>query len=418
MRRRCHTPTIRSEFPDYAPGDQVKLIGEGWQAGEIVNIYVDDSLDKAWTHDSAPDDPIADGSGYLEYSFGISANFVATYTVLATGSSGATATTTFTDTPIDSNFQLEQWETDASPEWITGNLGSTNSVYKEGDAVPFRLTIPANTPTSDNPITFSVCRDYSNGTTRGYLFLDTFNKDYAAVAGGTISDTEPLPNGVMSGVNLTFNSVTEVGGQGGCGAGQRETQVSVNVTSSSPRYVLWSGHLAKASDIRPNESPVAIVGAGNSAGNYPGSSLAMRIKDSAKNRSINPGAIIELPYITAQKVVDSGTATADQWCFNISPNPNNETLPKCPVSGGDSVQFLDLPAPAAQYTITETNTVTGYVFASGSGTNCTFSGSTATASVVGGTTATNATCVFHNKIKNSPGITTQVKRASNDADRC
>ena len=145
------TPSIRSEFPDYAPGATVKLIGEGWQPAESVHIYVDDSLNKAWTHDSAPD-PIADSSGYLEYSFAIAANFVATYTVIATGSSGATATTTFTDTPIDSNFQLEQWETDASPEWITGNLGSTNSVYKEGDAVPFRLTIPANTPTSDNPI--------------------------------------------------------------------------------------------------------------------------------------------------------------------------------------------------------------------------------------------------------------------------
>jgi hypothetical protein len=101
------SPSIRSEFPDYAPGDQVLLVGEGWQAGEVVNIYVDDSLDRAWTHNSAPEDPVADGNGYFEYSFGISANFVATYTVTATGSSGSTATTTFTDTPIDSNFQME-----------------------------------------------------------------------------------------------------------------------------------------------------------------------------------------------------------------------------------------------------------------------------------------------------------------------
>ena len=391
----AESPTIRSEFPDYAPGDQVTLIGEGWQAGEVVNVYVDDSLDKAWTHDSAPDDPVADANGYFEYSFGISANFVATYTVLATGRSGSTATTTFTDTPLDSNFQLEQWETDASPQWITGNLGSSNSTYKEGDAVPFRLTIPNNTPVSDNPVEFSVCRDYSNGTKRGYLYLDSFDKyQPAADAGGAITATTPLPNGLMSGVNVTFNSVTEVGGQGGCNAGQRETQISVNLSAATPRYVLWSGHLAKASDVKPNEGG-AIVGAGNSAGSYPGSSLAMTIMDSSKTRSINPGSIIELPYITAQKFVDSGTATADQWCFTATGLGGfNQT--KCVASGQSSVDFVGLNT--GSYTVTE-STVDGYEFVSGSGTNCTFNGSTATASVTaaaGG--ATNASCTFHNGV--------------------
>ena len=43
-----------------------------------------------------------------------------------------------------------------------------------------------------------------------------------------------------------------------------------------------------------------------------------------------------------RKVVDSGSATPDQWCFNISPNPNGETLPKCPASGGNTVTFAGL----------------------------------------------------------------------------
>src|SRR2546425_6159207 len=46
------------------------------------------------------------------------------------------------------------------------------------------------------------------------------------------------------------------------------------------------------------------------------------------------------PYTTlfrsVQKIVDSGPATPDQWCFNINPNPNNESLPKCPASGGST----------------------------------------------------------------------------------
>src|SRR5207249_1264577 len=53
-----------------------------------------------------------------------------------------------------------------------------------------------------------------------------------------------------------------------------------------------------------------------------------------------------------------------------------------------------------QHTITETQLVFTqgtYTFDSGSGTNCTFSGSTATATVASGTTATDATCIFNNK---------------------
>ncbi len=119
----------------------------------------------------------------------------------------------------------------------------------------------------------------------------------------------------------------------------------------------------------------------------------MQLLSPNKDRSINPGAIIELATITVQKIVDSGTATPDQWCFNINPNPNGETLPKCPSTGGDTVTFLGLAT--GSYTITETS-VTGYAFASGTGTNCTFTGSTATATVTAATNATNATCVFHN----------------------
>src|SRR5437764_5383860 len=44
----------------------------------------------------------------------------------------------------------------------------------------------------------------------------------------------------------------------------------------------------------------------------------------------------------------------------------------------------------------------GYSFASGSGTNCTFTGSTATASVTAATGgATNASCTFHNALNTS-----------------
>ena len=89
----------------------------------------------------------------------------------------------------------------------------------------------------------------------------------------------------------------------------------------------------------------------------------MRLASPDKTGGINPSAIIRLAQITATKVVDSGSATPDQWCFNISPNPNNETLPKCPAPGGNSVTWL---GRTGNYTVTETN-VAGYAFASGTG---------------------------------------------------
>src|SRR5205085_6989298 len=49
------------------------------------------------------------------------------------------------------------------------------------------------------------------------------------------------------------------------------------------------------------------------------------------------------------------------------------------------------------YQVTET-TFPNYGFVSGGGTNCTFSGSTATANVTTGTTPTDATCTFHNAL--------------------
>ena len=111
----AESPSITSEFADYAPGSTVKLIGEGWQPGEPVHISVDDSLDRAWTHESDPD-PVAGASGGFEYQFQIAANFIATYTVVATGTLSGQATTTFTDAI---QKELEQWANDAPAKFQT-----------------------------------------------------------------------------------------------------------------------------------------------------------------------------------------------------------------------------------------------------------------------------------------------------------
>ena len=277
--------------------------------------------------------------------------------LLAAGTSLASAIG-LSGAPLPSSISLEQWETLPSPGWVNGNLGSSNSDYMESEVVPFRLDVGGVTA---GLYTFSICRDYENAPAHGYDYLDDFDTSKPATPGGTISNTI----GPISGVNVTITSVNEVGGQGACGTGQRETIVDITTTGAATAYVLWGGHLA---------SP-ATWGAGGGAGGYPGASLSMQLLSPAKNRSINPSAIIDLAMITVQKVVDAGAALPASWCFNISPNPNNVPLPLCPAAGTDYVQFTGLPT--GSYQVTETGPA-GYDFVSGSGTNCTFSGSTAT----------------------------------------
>src|SRR3712207_3533703 len=87
-------PTIQSDRDDYAPIDLVTLTGSGWETGETVNININDDEGQTWNRNV---DVVADENGNVRDEFQLPYWFVATYSVAATGSSGATATTTFTD---------------------------------------------------------------------------------------------------------------------------------------------------------------------------------------------------------------------------------------------------------------------------------------------------------------------------------
>jgi len=115
----------------------------------------------------------------------------------------------------------------------------------------------------------------------------------------------------------------------------------------------------------------------------------------AQNVPVPANKVIELPEITVIKNVDrdgNGTFedTADQgeWSFTL----DGGTTLATDVNG--QVVFQNV-TPDGDHTITESGPA-GYVFVSGSGVNCTFSNSTATATVASGTTAQDATCIFNN----------------------
>jgi hypothetical protein len=92
-------PTIQSDKADYAPGELVTLTGSGWQPGESVNIVVNDDVGQTWNRNV---NVIADASGNITDQFNLPNMFVATYSVTATGASGAVATSSFTDGQLTS----------------------------------------------------------------------------------------------------------------------------------------------------------------------------------------------------------------------------------------------------------------------------------------------------------------------------
>jgi hypothetical protein len=87
-------PTISTDQTDYPPGATVTLTGAGWQPGEAVALYVNDSVGSTW---SWSDNVTADSTGAFTDSFQLPNWFVANYTATATGAQSGTATTTFTD---------------------------------------------------------------------------------------------------------------------------------------------------------------------------------------------------------------------------------------------------------------------------------------------------------------------------------
>jgi hypothetical protein len=94
-------PTISSDQADYAPGSTVTLTGSGWGVGETVHVTVDDLLGQTWSWASTPD-PIAGLDGSFTVTLDLPNVFVSDYSVKAIGSSGASATTAFTDGDVKS----------------------------------------------------------------------------------------------------------------------------------------------------------------------------------------------------------------------------------------------------------------------------------------------------------------------------
>jgi uncharacterized repeat protein (TIGR01451 family) len=306
-------------------------------------------------------------------------------------------------TPIPSNLQISQWQTKSGGSWTTGELGKNNAAYAEGDVIPFQLDADS---LGAGDYSFSVCRDFINGDTYGYLKLAPFNTTLTPTG-----VTAPNTSGPFSATSeITITSVADTTSQGACGAGQVETAMTFTTTGGG--FIYWGGYLAAPLDPIPGST--GTVPYQHSAGFYSGASLHMGMLGASKDLPIQPSSIQRQAAITVTKIVANGPATANDFCFTINPDPNNEGA-LCPTTGAASGSVVFPGLLNGSYSITETS-APGYSFTSGSGTNCTFSGSTATATVAIGAPPTDASCTFTNTFsKSTPTIETTLHNAAGDA---
>src|SRR6266571_4081923 len=136
-------PTLRSDKPDYAPGETVTLMGEGWRPNEQVAINIRESSGDPDTNVTAT----AGATGAFSNSefqtnpdrSDVGVRFLTT----ATGqTSGWTAQTVFKDASTDFTQCRNDSNNDGVKDlcsWSSGAINANNSIYTEGNSVPQRL---------------------------------------------------------------------------------------------------------------------------------------------------------------------------------------------------------------------------------------------------------------------------------------
>jgi hypothetical protein len=246
---------------------------------------------------------------------------------------------------LPSNVKFQQWETQPSGGWITGALQANNSDYMEGETVPFRLEIPASIDAG--AYQFSVCRNYEDGARRGYLYIAPYDTDRAATPGGTIGSSIDG----FSGVNATIDAAVDIGAQGSCKAGDRESLVTIT-KQTGDAYVLWGGHLAAPLD--------AGVGAGNGAASWPGASLHMKLSEPSKDLPINTCTSQSTPTSTitpTPTLTHTATALATSTSTVAPTHTNTPTSPATePPATGTPPVGTDTPVPPTDTPVPPTST--------------------------------------------------------------
>jgi hypothetical protein len=329
-------------------------------------------------------------------------------------------------------------DTTHSSNWQTGNLGTSNSDYAEGDSVPYR-TIASNL-TIGKTYKLQLEWDTTQSGKHAIDYPTTYNRTESTAnpcagvtcSGGTSTLAIPIDPHVtgggvtqVSGQNFTAFGATfpangaTVSNSGGnlCGsstctisanptaysfsgtyAGTSQTGLSIYFTATNSRAVIaWGGHIARRLD----------WGSGKSAADVSGSPYHMRVIDlrcsnvdncSSGNmdRSLSAGAVTIPGSITIVKQATNESSTAFSFVATPSPLTNFNLVDDGTLA--NTKMFTGITA-FGTYTVTESS-LAGWgldrvscSIANRSTGRATVNGSVATIVLAEGE---DATCVFYN----------------------
>lgn len=161
-------PQLSTDQPDYSPGQTATIFGSFFQALQnlVLKIFGGSTADNTYTETTQ--NVTADSSGSFTTNYTLDNIFRPQYYVTASDSSGTQlAQTSFTDAPLSLDSQQCRNGTAGSPNnclnlgggngWVTGNANATQSHFKEGDTIPYRIVI--NNPTASQTYAVSVLWD-------------------------------------------------------------------------------------------------------------------------------------------------------------------------------------------------------------------------------------------------------------------
>ncbi|WP_226592952.1 beta strand repeat-containing protein, partial [Microseira wollei] len=430
------SPLVTTNKSDYAPGETAVISGSGYAPNSTVEIKIADAPDDYGDDGDrdfyAPIQVTVDENGFFTVNWTVptdnngtgsgipdALNATLNLTATGTGADGTFGTaddqvamTTFTDAQL----AVWAWRNQPGPTLNTWDAGTTiqqsNSVYAEGEVIPFRWTSTAGGGGAPNLVegqTYTIQLDYAyaGGTTSPqklfFDYLTSYNKtETTTVPFGPGSDLTGFQTGLVSTVAIP-NDNGDTGGTppnpatvphtagvftlfninpatvtfspyiaDPVNANQEDRQLNITFTPDDGDGILgetlnvgvaWGGHLATQTD----------YGFQNGAANFPGASPQMVVdfdpltSGGLSNVNINPNAIVAQGQITIIK--DAQPNSLQDFSFTLTrPDGTTTTFTlddDSSVIGADSTysnQQIFFGLPEGTYTITE-NTVSGWSLA-------------------------------------------------------
>ena len=367
--------TLSTDKVDYSPTDTALITGAGFLANTSYSLTISSSDDPAT---STTITVTSDADGTIFYAYQLDGIYRPNYKVEAFLASTLVASTTFTDSDPKITAKTHQGQ-ESVGTWTSGNV----TTYKEGDTINFRFNVKIEHAPASGQLEIRFSED--DGTClffQNYFVLGTIEH---------VSGTTPT-------VTLGSGPIVASG----------EWVVTLNISGPANGEGRVNYQL-KLSD---------------EAGQCNGSSQHSRLNPAGgdveqsgqQNVPVPANQVIELPDITVIKMIDrdgngsfESTANANEYAFTLDGTTTLNT------NASGQVTFTNV-TPDGAHSITENQldfSLGSYSFASGTGTNCVFTGSTASATVAAGSTPTNASCTFNNQLSTGTLIVNKVVTNNN-----